>query len=108
MIGKSDQHGSKRTLNPFDVHTKQFIPTLYLLHGLRYAIAQAVQNWRCRLCPHHPKQYACGSTKHPIEHLRTHRLTDKGPIEAESSNSIIRQAFGNRYDSVQSIVQEAV
>ena len=63
-------------------------------HGIQI-IHNGKPHWRCRLCRHNPKQYACGSTKHPIEHLRTHRLTERGPMEPESSNSIIRQAFGN-------------
>jgi len=57
--------------------------------------------WRCRYCRQNPKQYACGSTKHPIEHLRTHRLTERGLIEPEASNSIIRQAFSNSIPKIQ-------
>jgi len=58
--------------------------------------------WRCRLCRNNPKQYACGSTRHLIEHLRTqHRHTERGIQEPDSQNSIIRQAFGNSIPRIQ-------
>jgi len=58
--------------------------------------------WRCGLCRNNPKQYSCGSTRHPIEHLRTqHRFTERGILEPDSQNSIIRQAFGNSIPRIQ-------
>src|SRR5258706_15103960 len=57
--------------------------------------------WQCNLCKRNPKRYADGSTKHPIEHLKLHRMTETGPMEADTSTSIIRQAFGNSIPKIQ-------
>lgn len=61
--------------------------------------------WKCSLCPpRHAKQYADSSTKHQIEHLRTHRLTEHGLIPTQAAGSeapsIIRQAFGNSHPRI--------
>ena len=54
------------------------------------------------MCRNNPKQYACGSTRHPIDHLRTqHRRTERDILEPDSQNSIIRQAFGNSIPRIQ-------
>ena len=56
--------------------------------------------WRCNLCKTNPKQYADRSTKHPIEHLKSHRMTENGPLEIPDNN-IIRQAFGSTVPKIQ-------
>ncbi|KAF8430176.1 hypothetical protein EV426DRAFT_580238 [Tirmania nivea] len=51
--------------------------------------------WKCNICRRHPKRYADGSTKHPIEHLKTHRMTEHGLMPVvDLSTSAIHQAFG--------------
>lgn len=58
--------------------------------------------WQCRVCrPGHAKKYADSSTKHPIQHLRTHRLTEYGPMELSTGPGIIQQAFGNSSPKIQ-------
>ena len=63
-------------------------------HGDAVTIA-GKRYWQCKLCRRNPKRYADGSTKHPIKHLRTHKLTENGPMDENGSSSLIRQAFGN-------------
>ena len=46
--------------------------------------------WQCKLCRTNPKRYADGSTKHPIEYLKGHRMSESGPIMATIA---IQQAF---------------
>ena len=38
--------------------------------------------WKCNLCTRNPQRYADGSTKHPIEHLKSHRMTKEGLYNA--------------------------
>ena len=68
----------------------------------KYSTPATIHNktlWQCSLCPpSRPKRYADSSTKHQIEHLRSHhRMTKFGQLSPRSSEvpNIIRQAFGN-------------
>ena len=63
-------------------------------HGERVTIGGKTF-WQCNLCTHNPQRYADGSTKHPIGHLKLHRLSKNGPIpDVNPNTSIIARAFG--------------
>ena len=47
--------------------------------------------WQCRVFrPGHAKKYTDSSTKHPIQHLRTHRLTEHGLMDLSTGPGIIQ------------------
>ena len=64
-------------------------------HGLSVTINRKVY-WQCNHCPpNQPKQYSDTSTKHPIDHLKHHRINEHGQIPSSGEPTIIQQAFGN-------------
>ena len=69
-------------------------------HGTAVTV-QGKGYWQCKLCKRNPKRYVDGSTKHPIDHLRFHQLSEAGPIELEAGANILRQAFGNSTPKIQ-------
>ena len=73
-------------------------------HGRPFFDGQGRRYWECTICTRSPKRYADGSTKHPIEHLRTlHRLTEAGFISHDggSGPNLIQQAFGHTIPRIQ-------
>ena len=48
--------------------------------------------WQRNLCNKNPKRYADGSTKHPIEHLKAHRMSANEHIKEDNT---IQQVFGS-------------
>ena len=63
-------------------------------HGERVVI-NGKSFWQCKLCTRNPQRYADGSTKHPITHLKLHRMTKDSPMpDIDPATSIIARSFG--------------
>ena len=63
------------------------------VHGFGGMEKELLKMGKCNVCIRHPKRYAEGGTTHQIEHLKSHQVTEQGPMPSIASISAIQKAL---------------